>query len=261
MQNSDMEQFRDWFATYVDSHFGDDEYINANLQLKKDHSARVCDEMDYLIDRLGLEAGDKLLARAVALFHDVGRFPQFVKYQTYMDARSCDHSCLSVNILQENGVLGGLSDQEQQIILAAIRLHGQKELPGGLDERTELFAKLIRDADKLDIYFVVIEATKAYHADPENFLLEVEFPDEPYCSEEVSQAVINGKLIDYKKLRTMDDMRMLQLGWVYDINFGPAFERIAERGYLEQVAEYITKTPLTERAIGRVLQYVDDHAG
>ncbi|MCK5563635.1 MAG: HD domain-containing protein [Planctomycetes bacterium] len=259
MQNSDLEQFKAWFAKYTVSHFGDDPYINANLQLKKDHSARVCDEMDYLIDRLGFNDNDKLIARTTALFHDVGRFPQFVKYQTYMDPRSCDHSCLSVKVLEENNILDGLSDAEQQVILTSIRLHGQKLLPNDLDDRTALFAKLVRDADKLDIFFVVIEITKAYLADPNSFLLELELPDDPSCTDEIVDAVIDGKLIDYNKLRTMNDARMMQLGWVYDINFAPAFERIAEQKYLEQIAEYLPKTPQTERAIEQVFKYVAEH--
>ena len=259
MQNSDLEQFKDWFATYADSHFGDDAYINANLQLKKDHSSRVCDEMDHLIDRLGFDDNDKLLARTTALFHDIGRFPQFVKYQTYMDAQSCDHSCLSVNILQETGILDVLSDQERQIILTSIRLHGQKELPRDLDARTMLFAKLVRDADKLDIFFIVIKEMKSYRADPDNFLLGVEFTDEPYCSEDVVDAVIDGKLIDYKKLRTLSDMLLLQLGWVYDTNFKPTFERVKERRYIERIAEHLIKTPRTETAVEQVLKYITEY--
>ena len=69
MQKSDLKQFKAWFAEYADSYFGDDAYINANLQLKKDHTARVCDEMDYLVDRLGLGTEDKSIAQATALFH------------------------------------------------------------------------------------------------------------------------------------------------------------------------------------------------
>ena len=219
MQKTDLKQFKAWFAEYTDSYFGDDAYINANLQLKKDHTARVCDEMAYLTNQLGLCDNDKLIAQTTALFHDVGRFPQFVEYQTYMDTRSCDHCCLAVNILQENDVLASLSDAEQQIILTSIRLHGQKQLPNDLDDRTAMFAKLVRDADKLDIFILVIKRTKAYFADPENFTTEVEFPMDPHCTEEVIQSVIDGKLIDYNKLQTMNDMWLLQLGWVYDINF------------------------------------------
>ena len=258
MQKSDLEQFKSWFAKYVNSHFGDDAYINANLQLKKDHSVRVCDEMDYLLDALGLDDNDKLIARTTALFHDVGRFPQFVKYQTYMDPRSCDHTCLSVNVLQNNEILSGLSDAEQQIILTSIRLHGQKLLPADLDDKTALFAKLVRDADKLDIFVVVIEGMKEYLADPNSFLLEFELPDEPFCTDEVVDAVINGKLINYNKLRTMNDMQMLRLGWVYDLNFRPSFKRVAEQKYLEQVAEHLPHTPQIEKAIKQVFKYVDE---
>ena len=259
MQESDLVQFREWFDGYVGSFFGDDAYVNASLQLKKTHTEYVCREMDDLCGRLDLCENDRLIAGAIALFHDVGRFPQFVKYRTYMDVKSINHSCLGVNVLQEKGILDGFDVGENEIILAAVRLHGTKRLSPDLDERLELFAKLIRDVDKLDIFRIIIEAMRVYRDDPENFMLEVEFSDEPVCSPEVVRAVIEGELIDYKAIRTFDDMRLMQLGWVYDVNFKPTFEKIKERGYLGQISEFLVKTPETEKAVEAALRYVDEH--
>jgi len=66
-------------------------------------------------------------------------------------------------------------------------------------------------------------------------------------------------LINYKAIKTLDDMRLMQLGWVYDVNFKPTFEKIKERGYLVQVSEFLVKTPKTEKAIDAALRYVDEH--
>jgi putative nucleotidyltransferase with HDIG domain len=254
-----ISEFKEWFDGYAGSFFGDDAHVNANLQLKKTHTEYVCREMEDLCENLDLGENDRLIAGAIALFHDVGRFPQFAKYKTYRDDKSLNHACLGVNILQENAILDGLDAGEKEIILAAVRLHGDKRLPLDLDEKTGLFAKLIRDVDKLDIFRFAIEAMKAYMDDPANFMLEVEFSDERECNPEIVQAVINGDLIDYKKVKTLDDMRLTQLGWVYDVNFKPTFKKIKERGCLGQVSEFLVKTPETEKAAEAALRYVDEH--
>jgi HD domain len=257
MQNKDLVEFKEWFDKYAGSFFGDDVHINANLELKVTHTEYVCREMDSLVEELDLCENDRLIAGAIALFHDVGRFPQFAKYRTYMDAKSVSHACLGVNVLKENGVLDGLDADEKEIILKAVRLHGEKQLASDLDERVELFGKLIRDADKLDIYRVIIEAMKTYKENPRGFKIGVDFSDDPVCDPEVAQAVIDGKLVDYKSIKTLDDMRLMQLGWVYDVNFRSTFEKIKERDYLGQVSEYLVKTPQTEKAVEVALKYVD----
>ena len=259
MQASELLEFKKWFNEYAGSFFGDDVYINANLELKVTHTEYVCREMDDLCESFDLCENDKLIARTIALFHDVGRFPQFVEYKTYRDERSVNHSCLGANVLQENGVLDGLDRDEREIILTAVRLHGEKRLPLDLDERIELFAKLIRDVDKLDIFRVAIEVMRVYLEDPENFKIGVDFSDEPVCDPEVVRAVIDGELTDYKMIKTLDDMRLMQLGWVYDVNFKATFEKIKERGYLGQVSEHLVKTTETEKAIEAALKYVDEH--
>ena len=87
---------------------------------------------------------------------------------------------LGVQILDSHNVLSPLTEREKRMINTAIKLHGRKKLPDGLDEGTATFAKLIRDADKIDIYRVVIDAYRQYRDDPENFNLEIEFDDNPY---------------------------------------------------------------------------------
>jgi len=261
MQKRDLVQFKEWFDGYAGSFFGDDVHVNANLQLKKTHTEYVCREMDSLVEELGLCENDRLIAGATALFHDVGRFEQFVEYGTYTDAKSVNHSCLGVKILQEKGILDGLDADEKEIILSAVRLHGEKQLGLDLDEKVEFFAKLIRDADKLDVFRVILDVTRMYMEDPEGFKIGIDLSVEPVCSPEVVQAVIDGELIDYKAVRTLDDMRLMQLGWVYDVNFKATFKRIKERGCLVQISELLVKTPETEKAIAAVLKYVDEHTG
>ena len=142
------------------------------------------------------------------------------------------------------------------MIETAIKFHGSKRLPADLDGETELLAKLIRDADKIDIYRVVIEAYKKHIADPGQFNLELEFPDEPYYSADVVEAILKGRLLDYSELRTLNDMKLLQLGWVFDVNFAETLVRIRERRYLEQIVAFLPRTDDIAGAAKCVFNYV-----
>ncbi|MHC5060241.1 MAG: HD domain-containing protein [Planctomycetota bacterium] len=256
MQKEQFEVFEEWFAGYIAGFHGDDEYINANLKLKEDHTYAVCDEMEYLAGRLGIEQNDCLTARTIALFHDVGRFEQFVKYRTYNDRKSENHCALALTVLEQHGVLNELDERQRRIIQTAIRFHGKKKLPVDLDPETALFTKLIRDADKIDVYRVLIDSYKKYKADPDQFNLEIEFPDEPHYSSHMIEAIKKGRLIDYGELRTLNDMKLLQLGWVFDINFAETLLRIQKRGFLEQIVAFLPRTDDIAMVAECVFDYV-----
>ncbi|MFH1371448.1 MAG: HD domain-containing protein [Planctomycetota bacterium] len=276
MNKEQLDKFKAWFDGFVGRFYSDDEYINANIKLKQDHSKRVCEETLFLADELSLDENKRLLAETIALLHDVGRFPQFAKYQTYHDPRSVNHCLLAVSVLKEHRVLDVLEPAERQIILDAIEYHGLKELPArlkarsrsprgvaeglrrkNLDEDTLLFCRLIRDADKLDIYRVVIQAYTQQREDPDNFKFEMELPDEPRCSPGIIQAILNGEHIDYAKLQTWNDMKLINLAWVYDVNFIPTLKRIKERKALETIIDLLPDTPDIRKVRDKVLSYVD----
>jgi hypothetical protein len=257
MEQGQLDKFREWFDDYVAGFYGDDAYVNANLKLKEDHSRRTCDEMRYLAEELSLSDDQKRMAELIALLHDVGRFRQFAKYRTYNDVRSEDHSLLGLKVLREAKVLDGVEKKEKQLIEKAIEYHGTRELPGGLDGQCLLFSQLIRDADKLDVFYVVTESYKRCRKSPYEFNLEVEFEDVPRYSKQILEDILCGQLIDYSRLRTLNDMKLLQLGWVYDVNFTATLKRIRQRRFLEQIIDFLPRTEDIERVKAKIFEYVD----
>jgi len=261
MNKGQIDKLKTWFDRYVAGFYGDDGYVNANLKLKEVHSRRVCHEMQYLAGELALEPDRARLAEAIALLHDVGRFEQFVKYRTYNDPRSVDHSRLALEVLRGHNVLEQLEQREMTIIEKAIEYHGLKALPDGLDGELALFCKLIRDADKLDIYRVVADNYQSFHRDPAGFVLELELPDEPGYSREVVEDILHERPTDYSRLRTLNDMKLLQLGWVFDINFNATLRRIRQRGFLEMICGFLPQTDDTNAVRRKVFSYVDARIG
>jgi hypothetical protein len=256
MKQEQVERFRHWFEDYSSRFLGDDEYVNIHIRLKQEHTKRTCEEILFLAEQIALDENQKYLAEVIALFHDVGRFPQFAQYRTYKDALSVDHCRLGVEVLTHEGILDSLRREEKQWVQQAVECHGRKSLPSDLRGQALLFAKLIRDADKLDIYRIVVGSYRSYRENPAKFSFEIELPDEPGCSPAAIDAVISGTVVDYHDLRTMNDMKLCQLGWVYDLNFAAALERLQQRGYIEELLTFLPQTPDLVKAADKIRSYI-----
>jgi len=257
MEQEQLEKFRAWFDSYVAGFYGDDEYVNANIELKDKHSRRVCEEMLYLADELGLSDNQRRVAEAMALLHDIGRFEQFIKYRTYNDPRSVNHCLLGVEVLRKTNILDGIEDNERGLIEKAIEYHGLRELPADLDGDVLLFSQLLRDADKLDIFYVVIAYYDECARNPNHFKLEVELPDEPGYSHDVLKLVLNGHRMDYHILKSWNDMKLCQLSWIYDINFVATLRRIKQRKYVDKIISHLPKNEEIEKVKKSVLGYIE----
>ena len=257
MEQAQIEKLRLWFAEYVGGFYGEDEFINANIKLKEEHSRRTCEEMVELAEELGLTENQKRMAEAIALLHDIGRFRQFVRYRTYNDPRSVNHCLLGLEVLRERGVLEGIERRERELIERAIEYHGLMELPDDLEGECLLFSRMIRDADKVDIFYVVTKYYKQYRDEPEEFKLELELPDEPWYSAGVVEDVLEGRRIDYNGLRTLNDMKLCQLAWVYDVNFSAALRRIMDRGLLEKIFAFLPTGEDIDKVRVKIFEYVE----
>lgn len=257
MQQDQLDRLRLWFDEFTNRFLGGDEYVDANLRLKQEHTRRTCQESLFLARELGLDDNQTRIAELIALFHDIGRFPQFAQYRTYNDPRSVDHCRLGVEVLRREGVLEVLAGDERQWVETAVEHHGRKTLPADLNGQTLLQAKIIRDADKLDIFRVVVDGYRRLRDDPDSLLLEIELPDVPEHTPEVLDAVLAGRLIDYTKLRTLTDMKLCQLDWVYDLNFAASLRRVRQRGYLEDIFEFLPGGAEMQRVQQKIQDYVD----
>lgn len=257
MEQKKLEEFRVWFDDYVAGFYGRDEFVNANIKLKEDHSNRTCEEMAYLVEQLGLEPNQRELLEAVALLHDVGRFEQFAKYRTYNDPKSVNHCLLGLDVLNRTKLLEDLEAEEKRLIEKAIEYHGARQLPKDLDGRCLLFCKLLRDADKVDILHITTEYYAQYRDNPDEFKLEVELPDGPGYSAGIVENILLGRKIDYSRLRTLNDMKLLQLGWVYDVNFTATLKRIKQRRFLEMLVDFLPETEDIGRVKDKIFEYVD----
>ena len=251
--NLSKKQFEEYFNSFT----GLSEEQKNNFRIKKDHSFRVADLAYLLAERLKLDEEEKHLAYFIGLFHDIGRFKQLIEYNTFNDAKSVDHAEYSVDVLKQGDFCDGLTEQQVELVFLAITNHNKRDLPKGLSETAILFARLIRDADKVDIFKVLADYYSNSKAVP-NHTLTWEMPKGNTVSGTVSKQVLAGELVSKEKVENELDIKVMQLSWVYDINFKPSFEIIMEKHFLEKIYNSMPKNDTVIEIYRKVKVYSEN---
>jgi HD superfamily phosphodiesterase len=231
---------KSWFEDYTREFSSEDPNFQENIDLKTEHTRRVCEAILDIGGSLDLPDEDQCMAEVTALMHDIGRFEQYKKYGTFSDYRSEDHAALGVKVIKHNRVLEGLEPDKAGIILRVIAYHNYFSLPAGEEENCLFFLKLLRDADKVDIWRVVTDYYQN-SGNKRNQTLDLDLPDTDRISDPVYKALINRELARMADLKTLNDFKLLQIGWIYDVNFQRTFQIIRERGYLEKIRDALPK--------------------
>jgi putative nucleotidyltransferase with HDIG domain len=248
-----------WFDDYVCGFSSDDPDVMENVALKRDHTLGVCEAARDIGESLGLSHEDLCLAGAGALLHDIGRFEQYHRYRTFSDSRSENHGALGVKVINETGILEGLNGDAAKIILFCVAAHNRADLPEISDRRALFFLKLLRDADKVDIWRVVT----GYYENADNHTnraVALNLPDDPEISDAVCRSLMEGRVVNMADLKTVNDFKLLQMGWVYDLNFPRTFELAKQNRYIEKIRDALPRTEKSvEKIYERVSVFLEEH--
>ena len=234
--NEQCQHFKEWFEQYAHSFLTGNFDFDQGFELKIIHTQKVCSEIIELCKSLSLDEAKTNIAFVIALFHDLGRFEQYKKYQTFNDSVSVNHAALGIQILKEKSILKNLDSETEKIIIKSINRHNAISL-GTIENADELlFAQLIRDADKLDIFRLCCEE---YMQSKYDSAIGLGLPNSPDVSEKVFHHLMSEIPINYKDLKTYTDFKLIKFGWLTDVNFSYSFKTIKERNYLEIIYQSI----------------------
>ena len=239
------------FRSYVNSFRGKNAYVDHNITIKVEHTHRVCRHSFPIARSLDLSHKDRILVLLCALFHDIGRFPQIVRYNTFNDRKSEDHAHLGVREIKARHLLDGLGERERHAILTAIILHNRLHLPPGLSPRYRFLCNVIRDADNLDILDVLI----SYYRSPENGLnpaLDLELPVGESLSARALDNVLSSRSVNMDTVHSRLDFRLLQASWVFDIHFDYSMRRLMESGQIRWLLDQLPPNPQTKAATDKI---------
>lgn len=203
-------------------------------RLKIAHTGRVADFAEEIVREEGLPQDLALAAVIAATLHDVGRFPQYRRYRTFRDAESANHGAYGVSRILRNRMLDGMDRDLRRLVLGAVYLHNKRGLPGTLPEPLSLVSRVVRDADKLDIYELLIRHFT--RKDTEHPEISLSCKDEPdKFTPRIIEALLRHEAGDYRDIAYANDFILLVIGWVYDLNFRTSLRILGERRFTERL--------------------------
>ncbi len=256
MTLDDLIIFKKWFSGYCKSFYTANIEDQKNISLKEEHTFNVCKNMVVIAKGLALSEDRTILAETAALFHDVGRFPQYAKYKTFRDSISVNHGLLGAQTLIEEKILERLSEDEQELIIRSVKFHNAFSVPKKEKEDIVFFIKLVRDADKLDIWRVFLE----YYEGPEDSkasAVGLGLPDSPEYTPGVLSYIYNKEIVSLSKTKTLNDFKLLQLSWVFDLNFMPSFQLLNKRNYIDRIISNLPQTDEMQKVSSFLKDFVD----
>jgi len=260
MNKQEFELIEKWYMDFTGKYRAPDGSMHLVLQLKFDHSIRVANDCVEIARDLDWAPDDIMTAKAIGLLHDISRFPQFSEYRTFLDHRSFDHGERGFQIIDELDILSSLKASDRACILNSIRYHNRRNIEVDLDSDSMRMLHLIRDADKLDILMIVYDTIKNNrHKDYPEILCHIDLngPASPALVEEIRK---NG-YGSYEHVKTMTDMNLMRMTWVYNINYLPSLRRLMERKLLDQLDETMTKNPDVVDLMARARRFVEGKLG
>lgn len=220
-----LEEAKKQFIKYTEGF----DLENENIKRKQLHSLRVMAISEDIAKTLKLSKEEIDLATLIGLLHDIARFEQYTQFQTYNDLQSFDHGDYALKILEKDIRKYIKISQYDEIIKIAIKNHNKYQIEEGISEEDILFAKVIRDADKIDIIY---EAVEMFWNGVESQINKTKI------SENVEAQFRNGKQIKREKneVKGQNIDRVLGvIAFIFDINFKESFKILKEQDYINKI--------------------------
>ena len=225
------------------------------MRRKLEHSYRVMSNADKITKSLNLSEKEIEIANIIGLLHDIGHFETIKVNDILKDNKKIDHGDLGVEILEKNNYIRKFveDDKYDNIILKAIKNHNKFKIEEGLSKQELLFAKIIRDADKLDIFY---EGAEMFWTQPE----EIEEINKSKVTDKVFDAFKNNCLIDRKNIETKADGIISFIGFIFDINFKYDFQVIKNENYINRILDkFDFRNEITASQMTKVRQYANEY--
>lgn len=251
-----LEELGRWFDAYVNEFLDGDERSVSMLELKRKHSVLVAGHCRDIAAGLGWPPEDVIVSEAMGILHDIARFSQFAEYGTFQDAVSINHGERGCEIAAGLELVSGLPPDRRKQLLDGIRHHNARSIPASIDASSLPYLKLIRDADKLDIYRIMSETLAssglARHL---TSALQVEGTDTITAA---ALADIRARTsVDNSHITSAGDFLLMQLSWVYDINYPQALRLLRESGIIDRIGRALPGTSEVRDVVKTVLADLD----
>lgn len=209
LMNKEKKICKELFKQYVNNF---DKKVPA-IKRKYNHSFRVAKLAEKIGKTIFIDKDDIYICYVIGLLHDIARFNQWKFFETFRDTEMFSHSQKGVELLFKENIIKKFPVEKKyyDIISFAIVNHASLAIDNKeKDERKITFAKIIRDADKLDIFDYSMQKGN------------LRFNSKYLCDEvtnEVLETFKQKKCVNYTLCDSMIDSAILQLALVFDLNY------------------------------------------
>jgi len=225
------------------------------MKRKFGHSFRVMEHSYNIAKTLQLDEKEIEIARLIGLIHDIGHFEQIKIQDILKENRIIDHGDLGVEILVQNNYLRKFIEESEydRIILKAIKNHNKFKIEEGLTGKELLFSKIVRDADKLDIFY---EGAEMFWTDAK----QVEEVNNSTISADVMEYVIKNIYWDKKDIKTEADDIIRFISSTFDINFKYDFEVMKRENYINKILDkFDFKDKTTAKQMKKIRKIINEY--
>jgi len=257
MTPEQLQTVRQHFLEYANRYIDRAGNMRKMMELKREHCAFVARNCRELATSKGWNPADIRTAEALGFLHDVGRFPQLEEYGTFRDDLSINHGERGRQAIQESGLLDELEPALREALLDGVRHHNARTIPSNLPESHYRWLKLIRDADRLDIYRIVLDTLDNNQVEEHpDIVLNLAIEGDP-CSDTL-ETIQRREQPAYSNLKCVADFILMLLSWSYQMNDSATLKIMRERRIIERLAIYL---PTHLPAVGKVVSDLQKELG
>jgi hypothetical protein len=199
---------------------------------------------------------DRGVAEVIALYHDLGRASLIAQGTESPTNIQRNHAAVSVKLVQQMKFYSKLTSDVQLIILKAIDCHSTYKLTKLDNEQQMLYARILRDADKLDIY----DSSYRYFKEKSGIqpIITFDLVSQVDVSEKIIKSIMSGKTAMIEDMKTMNDYKLFLMSMAFDLNFKYTFRIMSEKQYVQKIYETLPKRDQDIDAYRGIKMYIEN---
>jgi hypothetical protein len=239
----DRKKVREQFASYTRNYDPED----PKIALKIAHTYRVAQNCEDIAKSIGLSGEDIEFAWLSGMLHDIGRFEQVKRYNTFIDSKSVDHAEFGADLLFGDAHLISefCSDRSMDAMMeTVIRQHNKYRIDSSVSGKTLVFCNILRDADKVDILRVNVET-------PMEEIYNVS-GDELFSSgvsEKVMEQVREHHAVRRDVMESPAEHLIGHIALAFELVYQKSWEIAVEQGYIYKMFEFPSTNESTLKAL------------
>ncbi|SFU64220.1 HD domain-containing protein [Butyrivibrio sp. M55] len=251
----DRQRVKEQFASYTRNYDPED----TKIALKIAHTYRVADNCEQIAKSIGLTDEEVEFAWLSGMLHDIGRFEQVKRYNTFIDSESVDHAEFGADLLfGEEGLITDYIDDRDwdEMLEIVIRQHNKYRMDESISGKTLVFCNILRDADKVDIFRVNVETPmeEIYNVTEEVLLTSG-------VSEKVMEQVRERHAINRDIMNSPAEHLIGHIALTFELVYDKSRELAKEQGYVLKMFEFPTRNESTKKALKESLSLLEEWLG